>query len=160
MGYLGPWLVVHNETIVSMIVGHAGNVSIVKMGTVLEIVKHAHVSVPVFLSRLPELGIEDEILDLDSVDQSNIIRGTDFVLVLALAKMLDEANALFFPPFPNPLVGCNELTKRLLRFKSLFVNQFVILGNGGSRLGCLRIKDAGSGKEQKSNTKVHLDLKV
>ena len=92
-----------------MIVGNAGNVSIVKMGTVLETVKYAHVTMPVFPSRLPKLGIKNEILDLDSVDQSNIVRRTNLVPVLTLAKMFDEPDSLLFPPFPNPLVSCDEL---------------------------------------------------
>ena len=135
---------VHDKTIVSMIVGYAGNMSVIKMGTVLEIVEYAHVTMPVFFSRLPKFGLKNEILDLDSIDQRDIQGGTNLVLVLALTEMLDEANALFFSPFPHPLVGCDKLIKQFLRFKVLFVNEFLILGNGGCRFVAIRIKSTGS----------------
>ncbi len=102
---LGSGLSVYEEAIVGIFVRDAGDVSVVKMRTVLEIVEHAHVTMTVFPTRLTELCLENEILDLDSFDQGNVKRRTNLVLVLALRKMLDEPHSLFFSPFPNPLVG-------------------------------------------------------
>ena len=123
-----------------MIVRHAGGVSVVKMRTILEIVEHAHIPVTVFPARLTELCLENEVLDLDSFDQGNIVGGTNLIFVLALRKMLDEPHALFFSPFPNPFVGCNKLPQRFLGIEILLVNKFVIFRDGRDGLGAIAYK--------------------
>ena len=145
-----------------MVVGHAGNVSIVKIGTVLEIVEHTHVPMPIFLSGLTELCIKNEILHFDSLDQGDVVRRTNLVLILALAKVLDETDPSFATPFPDPFVGCNKLTEGLLALEILLVNQLVILWDGKlslSRLGEKRDhrQTEQSVRKAKDCNSVHLD---
>ena len=49
--------VVHDEAVMSMVVGHACNMGIIEVGTILEIIENAHVAMSVLLSRLLKLNL-------------------------------------------------------------------------------------------------------
>ena len=103
VGNLRPRPAVHDETVMSMVVGHAGNVGIVKMGTVPKAVEDAHIPVTVFLARLTQFGLENEILDFDSSKQGDVVGRTDLVLVLALGKVLMNPTPFSVPHFQTRL---------------------------------------------------------
>ena len=128
MGNFDPGLVVHDKTIVGVRVGHAGNVGVAEVGTVLETVEDTHIPMAVFLARLLKLGLEHEILHLYVPDQANGQGGAHLVLVLAWFRLeLDKALASHSGHFPIARRGEPKPTflLGLIALKVLGVHQLV-----------------------------------
>ena len=103
--------IVNQETTVGMVIWLGGDVAVIEMGTVLEVVKEAHVPVSVVLASLQQVAFQDEISQAKRPQQANVVRGANLVFVVAWSKLFHKVTPVLCSQAP----GCGVTKLKIVQ---------------------------------------------